>query len=185
MIGRNVVITGSIFVLQFIFAILVLVIGYLHSLVVFWLCRSVLIWYWHQRWSPRGRPWPRGHNLKSLASKVKFLASKTQVLESWPVLGLRTALFLELLKVCGAPEKFFGNRFFLEIAWKFLLKNFFFSRSPEKFFWRPLFIFFWESDCACVLGLGLEHSCPWPRDGMSSVRLFLALASDIFLCPWP
>ena len=31
-----------------------------------------------QRWSPRGRPWPRGrprgHILKSLASKVKFLA---------------------------------------------------------------------------------------------------------------
>ena len=28
-----------------------------------------------QRWSPRGRPWPRGHILKSLA-----LASKPQVL---------------------------------------------------------------------------------------------------------
>ena len=28
-----------------------------------------------QRWSPRGRPWPRGHILKSLA-----LASKSQVL---------------------------------------------------------------------------------------------------------
>ena len=27
-----------------------------------------------QRWSPRGRPWPRGHILKSLASKVKSLA---------------------------------------------------------------------------------------------------------------
>ena len=24
-----------------------------------------------QRWSPRGRPWPRGHILKSLALKVK------------------------------------------------------------------------------------------------------------------
>ena len=41
--------------------------------------------YW--RWSPRG------HNLKSLA-----LASKPQVLENWPVLGSRTALFLELFK---------------------------------------------------------------------------------------
>ena len=34
----------------------------------------------YQRWSPRGRPWPRGrpqgHFLKSLASKVKSLASK-------------------------------------------------------------------------------------------------------------
>ena len=31
-----------------------------------------------------------------------------------------------------------------------------------------------------VLGLGLEHSCPWPREGLSSKRLSLALASDFF-----
>ena len=66
--------------------------------------------YQYQRWSPRGRPWPRGrprgHILKSLAlalaSKVKSLAlalaSKPQVLENWPVLGSRTALFFEQLK---------------------------------------------------------------------------------------
>ena len=44
----------------------------------------------YQRWSPRGRPWPLGHILKSLAlalnlaSKVKSLAlaSKPQVLEN-------------------------------------------------------------------------------------------------------
>ena len=48
-----------------------------------------------QRWSPRGRPWPqgrpRGHILKSLASKP-------QVLENFPVFGSRTALFFEQLK---------------------------------------------------------------------------------------
>ena len=76
----------------------------------------------NQRWSPRGRSWPpgrpRGHILKSLAlaSKVKSLASRPQVLENWPVLGSRTALFFELLKFCGAVEKFFGKRFFVEIA---------------------------------------------------------------------
>ena len=71
-----------------------------------------------RRWSPRGRPWPRGHILKSLAlaSKVKSLASRPQVLENWPVLGSRTALFFELLKFCKALEKFFGKRFFVEIA---------------------------------------------------------------------
>ena len=75
-----------------------------------------------QRWSPRGRPWPRGrprgHSFKSLAlaSKVKSLALRPQVLENWPVLGSRTALFFELLKFCGAVEKFFGKRFFVEIA---------------------------------------------------------------------
>ena len=59
--------------------------------------------YADQRWSPRGRPWPRGrprgHILESLAlaSKVKSLAlaSKPQVLENYPVLGSRTALFFE------------------------------------------------------------------------------------------
>ena len=81
-----------------------------------------------QRWSPRGRPWPRGRPrgqiLKSLAlalaSKVKSLAlalaSRPQVLENWPVLGSRTALFFGKLKFCGAVEKLFGKRFFVEIA---------------------------------------------------------------------
>ena len=67
-----------------------------------------------QRWSPRGQI------LKSLAlaSKVKSLAlaSRPQVLENWPILGSRTALFFELLKFCGALEKFFEKRFFVEIA---------------------------------------------------------------------
>ena len=83
---------------------------------------------WQQRWSPRGRPWPRGRPrgqiLKSLAlalaSKVKSLAlalaSRPQVLENWPVLGSRTALFFGMLKICGALEKFFGKRFLVEIA---------------------------------------------------------------------
>ena len=79
----------------------------------------------YQRWSARGRPWPRGHILKSLAlaSKVKSLAlalaSRPQVLENWPVFGSRTALFFELLKFCGAIENF--------------LENVFLWRSPEKF----------------------------------------------------
>ena len=74
----------------------------------------------YQRWSPRGRPWPRGRPrgqiLKSLASKVKSLALRPQVLENWPVLGSRTAPFFELLKFWGAPEKFFGKCFFVVIA---------------------------------------------------------------------
>ena len=53
-----------------------------------------------QRWSLQGRPWPRGRPrrqiLKYVASKVKSLAlaSRPQVLENWPVLGSRVALFL-------------------------------------------------------------------------------------------
>ena len=71
-----------------------------------------------QRWSSRGRPWPRERPreglreriLKSLAldSKVKSLALalKPQVLKNWPVLCSRTALFFELLRFCRSPEKF-------------------------------------------------------------------------------
>ena len=119
----------------------------------------------YQRWSPRGRPWPRGrprgHILKSLA-----LASRPQVLENWPVLGSRTAVLFELLKFCGALEKFFRKRFFVEIAWKIFVKTFFFFflRSPEKFLWRPFF-FFWRALAlvSLVLGLGLGFFwCPWP-----------------------
>ena len=41
------------------------------------LCPRLHLWHIYvqcQRWSPRGRPWPGGHILKSLASKVKSLA---------------------------------------------------------------------------------------------------------------
>ena len=66
---------------------------------------------------------------------------------------------------------------------------FFFLRSPEKFCddLSLFFLFFWRALAlvSLVLGLGLEHSCPWPRECLSSERLSLALASDFFLCPWP
>ena len=124
-----------------------------------------------QRWSPRG------HILKSLAlaSKVKSLAlaSRPQVLENWPVLGSRTALFFELLKFCEALEKFLENVFLRRSLEKFLWRPFF-LRSPKKLLWRALAL------VSLVLGLGLEHSCPWPRECLSSERLSLALASDFF-----
>ena len=74
--------------------------------------------------------------MKSLA-----LASRPQVLENWPVLGSRTALFFELLKFCEALEKFFGERVFVEIARKIFVKNFFFFGDRLKNFWEDLFFF--------------------------------------------
>ena len=127
-----------------------------------------------QRWRPRGRPWPRrleDYILKS-SSRMNFevLGLEGQVLgleasspRKWPVLGSRTALFFELLKYCGALENFFGKRFFVEIARKIFVKTFFFFGDRPFFFWRALAL------VSLVLGLGLEHSCPWPRKG----------------CPWP
>ena len=95
---------------------------------------------------------------------------------------LATALFFKLLKFCGALEKFFGKRFFAEIAWKIFVKTFLF-RDRLKNFCEDLFFFFiWRALALVflVLGLGLEHSCPWPWECLSSERLSLALASDFF-----
>ena len=63
-----------------------------------------------------GRPWPRGHILKSLA-----LASKPQVLENCPALGSRTALSFEPLKFPGKRQKprgKFAKTFFVFLNWK-------------------------------------------------------------------
>ena len=96
--------------------------------------------------------------MKSLA-----LASRPQILENWPVLGSRTAVVFELLKLCGALEKFFGKRFIVEIASKIFVKTFFFFGDRLKNFCEDLF--FLESTSGCVLG-------PWPR-------AFLSLASRV------
>ena len=52
----------------------------------------------------------------------------------------------------------------------------FFGGRLKKNFEDLLFIFCLENTCACVLGL--EHSCPWPQEGLSSEGL--SLASDFF-----
>ena len=125
-------------------------------------CRYYLIRY--QKWSPRGRPWPRGHILKSLASKVKSLASSPRKL-ACPRLEDSTIFWI--VKISWS-------------AWKIFWKTFFLWRPLEKFLWRPFF-FFWRALAlvSLVLGLGLEHSCPWPPEVLSSERLSLAL--DFFV----
>ena len=130
---------------------------------------------WYQRWSPRGRPWPRGrprgHILKSfaLASKVKSLAlaSRPQVLENWPVLGSRTALFFELLKFCDFVKH---------------LKNFLENVFLLKTFVKTFFFLFGEHLRLCPW--------PWPRAFLSltsrvSVLGKAVLGLGFFLCPWP
>ena len=116
-----------------------------------WLCYC-------QKWSPRGCPWPRGHILKFLASKVKFLASKLQVFENCPDLGSRTALFFETLKFCWkTPET---SRKIREDLYCFPQLEMV-SKNFKTFFFRE--------------NLRL---CPWSRDDLSSEGL--SLASDFF-----
>ena len=114
----------------------------------------------YQKWSPRGHSRPRGHILKSLASKP-------QVLENCPVLGSRTALFFKLLKVCGAPEKIFGRLFFGD-----RLKKIF----EDLFF---------ESTCACVLGPWLRAFLFFASTVSVLEKAVLSLGLGFFLCPWP
>ena len=113
------------------------------------------------------------------------LASRTSSRTHFEVLGLgleasspqklacprlEDSTIFELLKFWEALENFYGKHFFVKIAWKIFVKTFFFF-----FVWRALVL------VSLVLGLGLEHSCPWPRECLSSERLSLALASD-FSC---
>ena len=84
----------------------------------------------YQRWSPRE------HILKSLglASKVKSLdfASKPKVIENCPVLGSRTALFIEPLKLSWKTSE--TSRKILEDIFVFL-----FWRSAEIKFLKTFF----------------------------------------------
>ena len=96
------------------------------------------------------------------------LASKPQVLENCPVLVSRTALFFELLKFVvrlknileNGKTVFYGDR--LKI---FSEDLFFVCRALEP----------------VSLVLGLEHSCSWPQEGLSSLGLSLALAANFFV----
>ena len=98
----------------------------------------------HQRWSPRGRPWPRGrprgHILKSLA-----LASKPQVLglglealgpRKLPCPRLEDSTFLNRSNFVGKRQKPCGkfvNTFFILRNWSIGLAK---RASPELQFYQ-------------------------------------------------
>ena len=95
--------------------------------------------------------------------EVEFLRTSLASRAHFGVLGLEgQVLGLE----ASSPRKLPCTR--LEKSTAFWINEVFFT-SLEKFAWRP---FFWEHlpPVSSVLGLGLEHSCPWPR-------AFLSLAS--------
>ena len=114
--------------------------------------------------------------MKSLA-----LSSKPQVFENCPVLGSRTALFFESSKFCCKTPKTswkICEGLFLFSSIRDRLKKIFLTPFlPEKFFEE----FFLTTLAPVFLVLGLEHSCSWPREGLSSEVLSLVLASDFFV----
>ena len=131
----------------------------------------------YQRWSPRG------HNLKSLALKVKSLAlaSNPASPRKCSVLGSRTELFFDFLKM--------GQGYMSSIVspWstpKNLRKKIFgrlsFVENLRIFGQRPFLFFFGEHFGVVFLVLGFKHFCPWPREGLSTEGVSLTLASDFF-----
>ena len=100
--------------------------------------------------------------------KSLVLTSKSASPQKCPVLGSKTALFFDLLKVDQGHDRF-CLVFARELAKNFL-KTFFFWRTLEIFekftkLWSKDLFFFWRSLLRCVLG-------PWPWH-----RTFLSLAS--------
>ena len=92
-----------------------------------------------------------------------------------------------IVKILWSAGKIFWKAFFCGDCLKIFCEDLFFcfffgdrlKKFCEDFF---LFFFFWRALAlvSLVLGLGREHSCPWPRECLSSERLSLALASDFF-----
>ena len=117
----------------------------------------------------------------SLASRTQFevlgLGLEGQVLG----LGLEASSPRKLACPRLEDSTIFWNVKILWSARKIVWKTFF-SGDRLKNFCENLFFFFGEHlrFVSLVLGLGLEHSCPWPRECLSSERLSLALASDFF-----
>ena len=91
--------------------------------------------------------------VESSRTHFEVLGIEGQVLENCPVLGSRTAHFFEVLKFCRSPEKKFYLAFFNEERLKKFLEELFFGEDLRL--------------------------CPWPREGLSSEELSLAL--DFFV----
>ena len=115
-------------------------------------------------WPQRSSPWPWPQGLEA-SSPLKLACPR-----------LEDSSIFWIVKILWSAWKIFWKTFFCGDRLKNFCEDlffffFFFLRSPEKLLSRPFF-FILESTCACVLGL--EHSCPWPRECLFSERLSLA-----------
>ena len=148
-----------------------------------------------QRWSPRGRPWPRGRprlegqvlglGFGLEASSPRKLACPRLEDSSifWTVKILWSAwkIFWKTFS-CGDRLKNFREDlfFFLEIAWKIFVKTFFFLFGEHKRLCP------WSLALASNIPvLGLESVCPrkgcpwpWPRIFFVSLALASSLVSS-------
>ena len=100
---------------------------------------------------------------------MKSLASKPQFHENCPVLGSRTALFLNRGNFVGKRQKPCGKS----------AKTFFLVSSSrdrlKKNLWRPFFL---RTLASVSLVLGLERVCPWPWNFFVSLAMASSLVSS-------
>ena len=125
-----------------------------------------------------------GHGLESRkSSKMSFPLLEDSTIFDLFKMGQGHDRFSFVLKNARELAKKISKTFFILENAKFWSKVlFFFWRTPEfsdKF--TNFFLFCFEDDFRVVsLVLGSEHSCPWPRKGLSFVELSLSMASDSF-----
>ena len=107
----------------------------------------------------------------SLASRAHFEVPGLSL--EGQVLGLEASCSQKLVLSSSRGLANFRVVKSLWSAWKL-----FFSGDRLKNFCEDLF--FWRALALVSLVLGLEHSCPWSREGLFSIGLSLALAADFF-----
>ena len=119
-------------------------------------------------------------NLSEVESSRTSLALRTSSRTDFEVLGLEASSPRKLACPRLEDSTIFWTVKILWSAWKIFWKTFF-CGDRLKNFCEDLFFFFWKALAlvSLALGLGLEHSCPWPRECLSSERL--SLASDFFV----
>ena len=97
---------------------------------------------------------------------------------------LKHARVLAKKKIKFLKTVFMDNTWILRKICEFLNEDLFFGdhlfvAKNLRPFWAKTFFLFEEYFCVVFSGLGLEHSCPWLQEGLSSEGL--SLASDFFV----
>ena len=143
-------------------------------------CRVIITGY--QRWSLVMRGYQRTSSrthfeVLGLGLQVQVLGLEASSPRKLACPRLEDSTIFWIVKILWSAWKFFRRTFFRWDRLKNVCEDFF-LRSPEKFFWRPYFFFFWRALALVSLVLDLESvcsrkGCPWPWPRALCTRLHL------------